>query len=61
MVDVGVIVPFCALLAVHDPVIIQVVLDGLSNILKKSGSRIDEIRQKIEECGGYFFIFNNLN
>jgi hypothetical protein len=29
-----------------------VVLDGLNNILKKSGAHTDEVCQKIEECGG---------
>uniref|UniRef100_A0A183BSF2 SICA antigen n=1 Tax=Globodera pallida TaxID=36090 RepID=A0A183BSF2_GLOPA len=29
-----------------------VVLDGLNNILKKSGPHTDEVCQKIEECGG---------
>uniref|UniRef100_A0A183BSF0 Importin subunit alpha n=1 Tax=Globodera pallida TaxID=36090 RepID=A0A183BSF0_GLOPA len=30
----------------------MVVLDGLNNILKKSGPHTDEVCQKIEECGG---------
>ena len=52
MVDHAVINPFCTLLGVRDPQIVQVVLDGLNNILKKSGQRTDEVCQKIEECGG---------
>ncbi|KAI1712662.1 armadillo/beta-catenin-like repeat domain-containing protein [Ditylenchus destructor] len=52
MVDHGVIAPFCTLLGVRDAQIVQVVLDGLNNILKKSGPRTDEVCQKIEECGG---------
>jgi hypothetical protein len=52
MVDNGVIVPFCNLLGIRDSQIVQVVLDGLNNILKKSGTRTDEVCQKIEECGG---------
>jgi len=52
MVDHGVIGPFCSLLAIRDSQIVQVVLDGLNNILKKSGARTDEVCQKIEECGG---------
>lgn len=55
MVDHGVIVPFCTLLGVRDPQIVQVVLDGLNNILKKSGARTDEVCQKIEECGGIIY------
>uniref|UniRef100_A0A914LD06 Importin subunit alpha n=2 Tax=Meloidogyne incognita group TaxID=654580 RepID=A0A914LD06_MELIC len=52
MVENGVIVPFCNLLGVRDPQIVQVVLDGLNNILKKSCAQTDEVCQKIEECGG---------
>lgn len=52
MVDQGVIPPFCHLLGIRDAQIVQVVLDGLNNVLKKSGQRTDEICQKIEECGG---------
>ncbi|KAI6192117.1 hypothetical protein M3Y97_00301700 [Aphelenchoides bicaudatus] len=52
MVNCGVINPFCALLNIRDTQIIQVVLDGLHNILKKSNDHADEICQKIEECGG---------
>ncbi|CAD5234302.1 unnamed protein product [Bursaphelenchus xylophilus] len=52
MVDCGVIVPFCNLLDIRDTQIVQVVLDGLNNILKKSQARSEEICQKIEECGG---------
>uniref|UniRef100_A0A915D876 Importin subunit alpha n=1 Tax=Ditylenchus dipsaci TaxID=166011 RepID=A0A915D876_9BILA len=52
MVDHNVIVPFCTLLGVRDSQIVQVVLDGLNNILKKSGAHTDEVCQKIEECGG---------
>jgi hypothetical protein len=52
MVENGVIVPFCNLLGVRDTQIVQVVLDGLNNILKKSCAQTDEVCQKIEECGG---------
>ncbi|KAL7077620.1 hypothetical protein ACQ4LE_002832 [Meloidogyne hapla] len=52
MVENGVIVPFCNLLGVRDVQIVQVVLDGLNNILKKSCAQTDEVCQKIEECGG---------
>lgn len=52
MVNCNVITPFCSLLNIRDTQIIQVVLDGLQNILKKSNDHADEICQKIEECGG---------
>ena len=52
MVEHNVIPPFCALLSIHDPQIVQVVLDGLNNILKMAGPRSDAICNMIEECGG---------
>uniref|UniRef100_A0AC34RSE6 AMP-dependent synthetase/ligase domain-containing protein n=1 Tax=Panagrolaimus sp. JU765 TaxID=591449 RepID=A0AC34RSE6_9BILA len=52
MVDHHVIPPICNLLSIHDAQIAQVVLDGLNNILKKSGQRVIDICQQIEECGG---------
>lgn len=52
MVDHNVIPPFCALLAIRDAQIVQVVLDGLNNILKMAGDRLDSVRNMIEECGG---------
>ena len=52
MVDMNVIPPFCSLLGIRDAQIVQVVLDGLNNILKKAGIRTEEVCQKIEECGG---------
>jgi hypothetical protein len=39
MVNCGVISPFCSLLNIRDTQIIQVVLDGLHNILKKANER----------------------
>lgn len=51
-VQCGAIPPFCNLLAVQDPQIIHVVLDGLTNILKLSGEDYDKICLIIEECGG---------
>lgn len=47
-----VVAPFCNLLGIRDVQIVQVVLDGLNNILKKSGTQTDDVCQKIEECGG---------
>ncbi|GMR29963.1 hypothetical protein PMAYCL1PPCAC_00158, partial [Pristionchus mayeri] len=52
MVQAGVIAPFCALLSIKDPQIIQVVLDGINNVLKMAGPTADVICQQIEECGG---------
>jgi len=52
IVQCGVIAPFCSLLNIRDTQIIQVVLDGILNILKKSNEHADEVCQKIEECGG---------
>ncbi|KAJ1352151.1 Importin subunit alpha-4 [Parelaphostrongylus tenuis] len=52
MVNCGVIKPFCALLDCKDPQIIQVVLDGINNILKMAGTGVEAICAQIEECGG---------
>ncbi|VDD96399.1 unnamed protein product [Enterobius vermicularis] len=52
MVQHNVIPPFCALLSIRDPQIVQVVLDGLNNILKMAGPKTDAVCTMIEECGG---------
>lgn len=52
MVSQGVIPPFCNLLSIRDSQIVQVVLDGLNNILKMAGPRSEAICTMIEECGG---------
>lgn len=52
LVSQSVIPPLCNLLTVRDPQIVQVVLDGLNNILKLAGSQFYNIAAQIEECGG---------
>ncbi|XP_067949346.1 importin subunit alpha-3-like [Watersipora subatra] len=57
IVNQGVVLPFCNMLSVKDSQIVQVVLDGLNNILKVAGpSTADEnspdVGALIEECGG---------
>ncbi|KAG9348325.1 hypothetical protein JZ751_002060 [Albula glossodonta] len=47
-----VIPPFCNLLTVKDAQVVQVVLDGLSNILKMADDEAETIASLIEECGG---------
>ncbi|XP_035223896.1 importin subunit alpha-3-like isoform X2 [Stegodyphus dumicola] len=47
-----VIPPLCNLLTVRDPQVVQVVLDGINNILKLAGSQFYSIASQIEECGG---------
>ena len=42
----------CNLLTAKDTQVIQVVLDGLSNILKMAEDDVDTICTYIEECGG---------
>lgn len=44
--------PFCNLLIVKDAQVVQVVLDGLSNILKMVDDEAEAIANHIEECGG---------
>jgi len=60
-VNVGCIGPLCNLLSVQDSQIINVVLDGLSNILKVAGDRVEAIAVSIEECGGLDKIENLQN
>ena len=52
VVSLGVINPMCNLLTAKDTQIVQVILDGLSNILKMADDDVDTICTYIEECGG---------
>lgn len=42
----------CAMLATQDSMVIQVILDGLGNILKMAGPQAKIIADVIEEAGG---------
>lgn len=48
----NVVPPFCNLLSVKDSQVVQVVLDGLKNILIMAGDEASIIAEIIEECGG---------
>ncbi len=61
MVEQGVIPPFCNLLSVKDAQVIQVVLDGINNILKMAGDRVENVATNIEECGGMYTLVGHLN
>ncbi|OWR40774.1 importin subunit alpha-4 [Danaus plexippus] len=52
LVQCGVIPPFCNLLDCKDSQVINVVLDGLSNMLKMAGDSTEAVATMIEECGG---------
>lgn len=52
LVSQGVIPPFCNLLTCKDTQVIQVVLDGISNILNRAGEDVEVVANMIEECGG---------
>lgn len=54
LIEKQVIPPFCNLLTVKDAQVVQVVLDGLSNILKMADDEAETIANLIEECGGRF-------
>lgn len=56
LVNENVIPPFCDLLSVKDPQVVQVVLDGLKNILIMTGDEASTIAEIIEECGGLYLI-----
>lgn len=57
LIEKQVIPPFCNLLTVKDSQVVQVVLDGLSNILKMADDEAETIANLIEECGGRFSRF----
>ncbi|XP_075992818.1 karyopherin alpha3 [Anticarsia gemmatalis] len=52
LIHCGVIPPLCKLLSCKDTQVINVVLDGLSNMLKMAGENADQVANMIEECGG---------
>nr|AAS92647.1 karyopherin alpha 4 [Danio rerio] len=52
LIQQQVIPPFCNLLTVKDAQVVQVVLDGLSNILKMADDEAETVANLIEECGG---------
>nr|XP_023697083.1 importin subunit alpha-4-like [Paramormyrops kingsleyae] len=52
LVQQNVVPPFCSLLSVKDSQVVQVVLDGLKNILIMAGEEASTIAEIIEECGG---------
>ncbi|XP_015789615.1 importin subunit alpha-3 [Tetranychus urticae] len=52
LVSQDVIGPMCELLQVKDVQVLQVVLDGLMNILKMAGKNFYPIAAEIEKCGG---------
>lgn len=52
LITEGVIPPICNLLSCKDTQVIQVVLDGISNILKMAGNQVEIPCNLIEECGG---------
>lgn len=57
LVSQGVIPPFCNLLTCKDTQVIQVVLDGISNILNRAGEDVEVVANMIEECGGKKYAF----
>uniref|UniRef100_A0A674DVL0 Importin subunit alpha n=1 Tax=Salmo trutta TaxID=8032 RepID=A0A674DVL0_SALTR len=52
LVQQNVVPPFCSLLSVKDSQVVQVVLDGLKNVLIMAGDEASTIAEIIEECGG---------
>ncbi|MGH0126522.1 UNVERIFIED_CONTAM: hypothetical protein FKN15_028893, partial [Acipenser sinensis] len=52
LVQQNVIPPFCNLLSVKDSQVVQVVLDGLKNVLIMASDEASTIAEIIEECGG---------
>ncbi|XP_011865765.1 PREDICTED: importin subunit alpha-3 [Vollenhovia emeryi] len=52
LIQEGVIGPFCDLLSCKDTQVVQVVLDGIHNMLKLAGSQVEHLANMIEECSG---------
>lgn len=52
LIQEGVIGPFCDLLSCKDTQVVQVVLDGIHNMLKLAGTQVEHLANMIEECGG---------
>jgi hypothetical protein len=52
VVHEGCVGAMCAMLASHDPMVIQVILDGLGNILKMAGPQYKTIVNAIDDAGG---------
>ncbi|XP_011309291.1 importin subunit alpha-3-like [Fopius arisanus] len=52
LIHEGVIEPFCDLLSCKDTQVIQVVLDGIHNMLKLAGPEVEQLANMIEECSG---------
>lgn len=52
LIQDGVIPPFCDLLNCKDATVIQVVLDGINNMLKMAGPQVEQLCTMIEECNG---------
>ena len=52
LIQEGVIAPFCDLLSCKDTQVVQVVLDGIHNMLKLAGTQVEQLANMIEECSG---------
>lgn len=52
LIQEGVIAPFCDLLSCKDSQVVQVVLDGINNMLKMAGNQVEQLANMIEECSG---------
>lgn len=52
LIKEGVIPPFCDLLNCQDTQVINVVLDGLNNMLKMAENHVQDVANLIEECDG---------
>ena len=61
LVHQGVIPPFCNLLGCKDTQVVQVVLDGINNLLKLAGTELKQVNATIEECGALDKIENLQN
>ncbi|VDL57529.1 unnamed protein product [Hymenolepis diminuta] len=56
LISQDVIPPLCRLLNSRDSQVVQVVLDGIANIIKMSGNMLEQVMASIESCGGLALI-----
>ncbi|VEL21851.1 unnamed protein product [Protopolystoma xenopodis] len=52
VIEQGVTAPLCNMLKTRDVQVVQIVLDGISNALRRAGDHLELVTNTIEECGG---------
>merc|ERR1712066_1189928 len=61
LVTQGVIPPFCNLLNCKDTQVIQVVLDGLNNLLKVAGADVEHVAAMVDKPGHAKLMYSQIH